>query len=129
MKFCLTMGLLLFSLMLSAQNVQGIDTSQSYVTYGPEPAFPGGLEAFYKYVQDELSSLNFDDNVTDPAWVKFLVDKDGTIVKVVILSSPDNGYNNAIRDLFSRMPKWIPAKREGEIVVSEMTLPIFFDKK
>ncbi|MEQ8358816.1 MAG: energy transducer TonB [Cytophagales bacterium] len=127
MKIWLTFAFVIFALSLSAQEVVPADTSKSYVTYGPEPSFPGGLEAFYKFVQKELETLDLDGTSSDPAWVKFLVDKDGTIIKVVILESPDKGYENAIRDMFKRMPKWQPARREGEFVISEMTLPIFFN--
>lgn len=127
MKIWLTICFVFLALSLSAQEVISADTIKSYVTYGPEPEYPGGLEAFYKFVEKELESLDLDGTSSDPAWVKFLVDKDGSVVKVVILESPDKGYENAIRDLFNRMPKWQPARREGEFVISEMTLPIFFN--
>lgn len=127
MKIWLTLCFVFFTLNLSAQTYVEADTSRSYVTYGPEPTYPGGLEAFYKFVKQELESLDLDGTATDPAWVKFMVDKDGSIIRVVILESPDKGYENAIRDMFNRMPKWIPAKKDDEFIVSEMTLPIFFD--
>jgi protein TonB len=127
MKLCLILSLVLLSTATFAQKAVAPDTSSSYVTYGPEPQYPGGLEAFYKFVQSELQSLDLDGTSSDPAWVKFVVNKNGEIIKVIILDSPDQGYENAILDLFKRMPKWTPAMKEGEIIVSEMTLPIFFD--
>lgn len=128
MKYLLAVIALLFSLSSFAQEGLPADTSSSYVSYGPEPSFPGGLESFYKYVQKEIENLDLSGSSKEPVWVKFLVDEKGEIIKVIILDSPDPGYNNAIKDMFNRMPKWNPARRNGKFIVSEMTLPIFFDE-
>lgn len=128
MKGCILFTFMLLAVLCNAQESVKTDTTKSFVTYGPEPSFPGGLEKFYQYVQNEIEAMGLSGTHSDPAWVKFLVNKEGKIIKVIILESPDKGYENAILDMFENMPQWIPAKRNDEFVISEMTLPIFFNK-
>lgn len=59
---------------------------------------------------------------------RFSVKTDGTIADIDILSSPNGGiFEEEIKRIFSLMPKWIPAERNGQKVESRVTQAFHFD--
>jgi hypothetical protein len=113
--------------MSNAQQTENIDTTNAFVSYGPEPQFKGGLEAFYSFCDERIKNPTPGKEDIAPVWVKFFVDTEGKVFNLVILSSPGKEYENAVIQMFERVPAWIPAKKDESIIISEMTLPIFFN--
>jgi TonB family protein len=96
-----------------------------------EPAtFPGGADAWRKYLEKNLNANVLAENhaPTGHYSVKltFNVSKDGTISNVV--AKTKNGYGTeeeAIR-FIKEGPKWVPAKKDGSFVDSEVNQTITF---
>ena len=54
------------------------------------------------------------------------VDKNGTISEIKVVKSVDSSLDREAIRIVSRMPNWIPGKREGEPVRVKYTLPVNF---
>ncbi len=92
-----------------------------------EPAqFPGGNAAMKNHLLDSLIYVPTEyDEVPEGFFVKFVVEKDGSLTHIAITrSSGVNGFDEAIVQRIACMPKWIPAKNQDKIVRSEFLLPV-----
>lgn len=58
--------------------------------------------------------------------VQFVVSTDGSITDIEFLSSPDNRLSREVEKAMKGMPKWIPAKNNGQTVKVRYVLPINF---
>jgi TonB family protein len=105
---------------------EGKDTS--YFEYFVMPKFKGGLEGFKKYVLDkiiypEIAKKNYEEG---RVYVKFTVDKAGNLIKPVIVKEDKDYFNKEALRVISSSPRWIPGKRDGQIIDVSITIPIFF---
>ena len=91
--------------------------------------FPGGTDALMKYMSTQIKypKESKDQGVEGRVFVGFVIDKNGSIKKVVLKKGTESKELNdeAIRVVKS-MPKWSPAIKDGKKVASEMVLPIMF---
>lgn len=93
-----------------------------------QPMYPGGITAFHKYLGENVqypakSKLN---NIEGVVNVRFVIEKDGSISNVEIISSPaDDLGQEAIRVLLAS-PKWKPAMQNGIAVSYKYTITINF---
>ena len=58
--------------------------------------------------------------------VSFIIEKDGSLSNVNILSSPDKSLSDEVVRIVSLSPKWTPGKQQGENVRVRFTLPVEF---
>ena len=58
--------------------------------------------------------------------VAFVVNKDGTIVDVKVLRSPDQHLSDEAVRVVKQMPKWKPARQGNRSVRSRFNLPVMF---
>ena len=55
-----------------------------------------------------------------------MVDRDGSVVDVKVVRSPDEHLSEEAVRLVKLMPKWKPAVEKGKIVRTRFNLPIMF---
>ena len=58
--------------------------------------------------------------------VSFVVNKDGSIVDVNTLRSPDTNLTKEAERVVKMMPKWKPARQGNKTVRSRFNLPVMF---
>lgn len=58
--------------------------------------------------------------------VTFIVEKDGTLSNIGIISSPDPSLSKEAIRVVSSMPKWQAGRNQGKLVRVEYVLPITF---
>ena len=94
-----------------------------------QPEFPGGMKALMKYLQDniEYPRVSRDNNSQGRAFIRFVVNTDGSIQGVEVLKSSGDMYldKEAVR-VVSGMPKWKPGRQSGKAVRVYYTLPVVF---
>jgi protein TonB len=92
------------------------------------PEFPGGTNAFYKYISEEIKYPNLAkmNGVTGKVFVQFIIDKDGSITDVVAIKGIGFGCDKEAVRVLENAPKWIPGKQRGREVRVRMVLPITF---
>ena len=94
-----------------------------------QPEFPGGMRALMDYLKKEIRYPKkcSASGIEGRAFVRFIVDKNGKIKKVVLFKSSGNQLldKEAIR-VVKKMPRWNPGKNKGKEVNVRLTLPVNF---
>ncbi len=92
------------------------------------PSFPGGMEAFYKYVSHNIDypATARRMGLTGKVFVQFVIDKDGKIIEVEAVKGMGAGCDEAAVEVLKNSPKWNPGKQRGRAVRVRMVLPITF---
>ena len=88
-----------------------------------QPEFPGGIVAFYKFIET---------NFKVPAEIKgsgkviltFMVEKNGTLSEFEIQKDLGFGTADEVIRVLKLSPKWIPGKENNEVVRVKYSLPI-----
>ncbi len=96
------------------------------------PAFPGGMEALNKYMQENVVYPEdaLKEQVSGKVMVEFVVEKDGAVTQLKgKLADPEQGDQRLIMEalrVVRSMPKWLPGKKDGKSVRCSMVLPVGF---
>ena len=90
--------------------------------------FPGGDEACLKWLSEHIKypSICREQGVQGRVIVSFVVNKDGSIVDVNTLRSPDTNLTKEAERVVKMMPKWKPARQGNKTVRSRFNLPVLF---
>ncbi|AEA43250.1 energy transducer TonB [Fluviicola taffensis] len=92
--------------------------------------FPGGLGALKKYMSENLTypQIALEKGISGKCFIQVYILKDGSIsnvaVKKGVADCPECDAE-AVR-MVKGMPKWIPAKINGQVVNSTYNLPVTF---
>lgn len=99
-----------------------------YVFVSEYPEFPGGEEAVYKYIDDNLRypEKAREEGITGTVVIRFVVEKDGSISNATIAREIGGGCGAEAKRIVEGMPKWKPGRQDGRIVRTEFTLPVQF---
>ena len=110
-------------------NVQGMsDDDRIYEMVENNAQYPGGQEACYKFLQENLRypySCQVQ-GIEGHVFLKFVVNKDGTICDMKVAWSPHPDMSAEVIRVVGLMPRWIPATQDGRCVRARFTLPVSF---
>ncbi len=92
------------------------------------PKFPGGNLALLDYLSNNVQYPRDaeEEGKQGRVVVAFVVEKDGTITNVKVVRSVYPSLDNEAVRIVAAMPKWIPAKQNGEYVRVKYNLPVTF---
>lgn len=108
------------------KGVEPVDNSV-HNTYGlqVQPEFPGGINAFYKYVHKNFQVPETDRDIDVKVIVSFVIEKDGSLTDIQVVRDPGFGLKaEALRVLKSLKIKWRPGVQNGKNVRVRYSLPI-----
>ena len=90
--------------------------------------FPGGDEACFKWLTENMvyPAICKEQGIEGRVIVQFVVNKDGTIVDVKTVRSPDPNLTKEAERVVKEMPKWKPARQGNKTVRSRFNLPVMF---
>ena len=93
-----------------------------------QPVYPGGMRAFYQFVQKKLKypSQARRMGIEGKVFVQFVVDKKGNITEVVAVRGIGAGCDVEAVRVIKSSPKWKAGKQRGKAVKVRMILPITF---
>ena len=100
------------------------------------PQFPGGDDAFYAYLDqnvvlpegfDKVGYLKKHHNQYVPVSVGFTVDTDGSIINVKVIDGEDEQLDNKAKEIVVKMPKWEPGTMDGLPIKVDFVIPIRFN--
>jgi protein TonB len=88
----------------------------------------GGMESFYKYVNENLKypAQAKRMQIQGRVFIEFVVDKDGKITNVVVVKGIGAGCDEEAMRVLENSPTWNPGKQRGRPVRQKMVLPITF---
>ena len=104
------------------------DDERIYEVVEENAQFPGGDEACMKWLAEHLKypSICQEQGVQGRVFLKFVVNRDGSIVDVEIVRSPDPNLSKEAERVVKMMPKWKPARQGNKTVRARFNLPVNF---
>jgi len=113
-----------------------VETTEIVEVYEPiidfpdvEASFNGGYLEMAKWMQENLKypELSMELNEKGKVYLKFIVEKDGSITNVEIVRGISKELDNEAKRLVRNMPNWTPGEVKGLKVRSIFTMPINFE--
>lgn len=104
------------------------DDDNIYEVVEENAQFPGGDDACYKWLGEHIKypAIAQEQGIQGRVFVQFVVNKDGSIVDVEVVRSPDASLSKEAERVVKEMPRWRPAKQGNKTVRSRFRLPVMF---
>lgn len=95
------------------------------------PYFPGGTNALFEYLEENIKYPEDCEEVCVQGRVviTFVVEKDGSISDAKVVKSVYPSLDEEALRVVSGMPKWCPGKQNGRSVRTKYTIPVTFRLK
>ena len=108
--------------------VEADDDDRIYEMVEENAQFPGGDAECFKWLSEHIKypSICVEQGVQGRVIVNFVVNRDGSIVDVKTVRSPDPNLTTEAERVVKLMPKWKPARQGNKTVRSRFTLPVMF---
>lgn len=99
-----------------------------YLNVEQKPEFPGGETELYRFINSVIRypAEAQRANVSGKVYVKFVVEKDGSIANVEVLKGIGFGCNEETVRVIKAMPKWTPGRQNGKNVRVYYNMPVFY---
>lgn len=99
-----------------------------YTAAEENPEFNGGVSEMYKFVNQNIKYPPAAQraNVSGRVFLKFVIEKDGSIGNVQVLKGIGFGCDEEAMKVISSMPKWKPGKQNGSPVRVYYNMPVLF---
>jgi len=90
------------------------------------PSFPGGLQAFYKWVSNNYRypQMAKEQGVSGAIHVSFVVERDGSLTDIKVIRDLKYGTGEEAMRMLKASPKWKPGIQNGRPVRVSYSLPI-----
>ena len=88
-----------------------------------KPEFKGGVADFYKFIAKNFKMPD-EEGLNGKIIVEFVIEKDGSISNINVIQDIGYGTDKETVRVFENSPKWIPGKKNGEVVRTLYTIPI-----
>ncbi len=106
----------------NGDEITTIDFLESY------PEFPGGKDAFAKYLSKSLKypSLAFENGISGRVIVSFVIEKNGDLSNIKVLKGIGGGCDEEAIRVLKNSPAWKAGRQNGRNVRVAYTVPIVF---
>ena len=93
-----------------------------------QPEFPGGMEAFMKYLAKNIQypERAVDNGIQGKVMVRFVVERNGSASQVEIIKGVDPELDKEAARVVKAMPKWKPGRQQGKEVRTRFIVPVVF---
>ena len=111
------------------ENSQHDDTEVMFVDYETMPEFPGGQQALFAYLSENVKypRVAKENKIQGRVICSFVVEKDGRITNVqVVRSGGDPSLDREALRVIKSMPNWKPGTQKGKPVRVKYTVPVSF---
>ena len=104
------------------------NTDEVFKVVEVDPEFPGGEEALYKYLAENIKYPEKAKNnkVEGRVYITFVIEKDGTVSDAKVLRSVNEELDAEALRVINAMPKWKPGTQRGVPVRVQYNIPITF---
>ncbi|MDO4727679.1 MAG: energy transducer TonB [Bacteroidota bacterium] len=100
-----------------------------YTSVEVMPEYPGGLDAFRKYIANNFRSPDVDRPLKGLVVVNFVVEPNGELSNIKVVRDLGHGTGDEAIRILKRAKKWNPGIQNGRKVRVNYTLPIQIDIK
>lgn len=93
-----------------------------------KPSFPGGEQAMYKWLYDNIiyPAAASEEGVQGKVTVEFIIEKDGRISNVRVVRGKHPALDAEAARVIKKMPRWTPGRNNGQPVRVTYHLPVQF---
>lgn len=92
-----------------------------------EAEFPGGTAGFQNFLEKNINNpLELKPREKKKVVVAFRIDQNGLCRDIKIVESAGYVFDEEVKRVLLKMPKWKPASYNGNVIASRLTLPITF---
>lgn len=104
------------------------NTVHDYISLEVMPEYPGGINAFRKYIGDNLRypPIAQENNFTGTVHVEFFIEKDGSISNVSVARKVGQGLDEEAMRVIKASKKWTPGIQNGKEVRVRYSVPVAF---
>ena len=108
--------------------VEEVKEEEIYVVVEEEPAFPGGEEALYKFIHENVvyPSAAKNAGIEGTVVVEFVVEPNGKLSHVTAKRKVAPSLDDEAVRVVKMLPAWSPGKQRGKAVRSIFRIPINF---
>lgn len=112
----------------SDQKVTEEDPNKIFTSVEQVPEFPGGLEAFGKYLSKNIRypAVARENNTQGRVIVSFVCERDGSLTDVKVARGIGDGCDEEAVRVIKASPKWKPGIQNGRPVRVAYSVPIAF---
>lgn len=103
---------------------QATQTDTIYSAVEVTPEFPGGLHAFYKFVQEKYKTPRAVGKQKGRVIATFVVEKDGKLTDIRIVKDMGFGTGEELVRVLKKSPKWSPGLQNNKPVRVQYSLPL-----
>ncbi|CAH0168810.1 hypothetical protein SRABI27_01547 [Pedobacter sp. Bi27] len=102
-----------------------------FVSVEKQPAFPGGISNFYRYLSHEIKypEAAKRNNTKGKVFASFIVEKNGTLADIQIIRSLSPETDKEAVRVLNKSPRWNPALQNGIPVRVKYNMAINFALK
>ncbi len=105
-----------------------VNTDEVFKVVEVDPEFPGGEEALYKYLAENIKYplMAKNNKVEGRVFITFVIEKDGNVSNAKVLRSVNEELDAEALRVINAMPKWKPGMQRGVPVRVQYNIPITF---
>ena len=107
--------------------VEEVVEEAAFIKVEVMPSFMGGdLNTFRMWVAQEfkIPAIAAENGIQGKVVVQFVIEKDGRLSNIDFLQSPDRVYEDEVRRVLMKSPKWTPGRQRDAVVRVRYILPI-----
>lgn len=104
------------------------DGNKIFTSVEQYPQFPGGIEAFYKYLSKNIRypAIARENGTQGKVIVTFVCEKDGSLTDIKVVRGIGDGCDEEAIRVLKNSPHWSPGIQNGRPVRTLYTVPISF---
>ncbi|MCR4812224.1 MAG: energy transducer TonB [Bacteroidales bacterium] len=105
-----------------------VDTNDVYIVFDVGPEFPGGDDAMFAFLQENIRYPEEarENGIEGSVFVKFIVERDGSISNPELLRDIGDGCGEEALRLVAKMPKWKPGTERDTVVRCQYFIRVEF---
>ncbi len=107
--------------------VEEVAEEAAFIKVEVMPSFMGGdLNTFRMWVAQEfkIPAIAAENGIQGKVVVQFVIEKDGRLSSIEFLQSPDRVYEDEVRRVLMKSPRWTPGRQRDAVVRVRYILPI-----
>ncbi len=92
------------------------------------PTFPGGKDAYYKYLAENINYPEQAKNlgIEGRVFLTFIVNEDGSLSDLTLVRGIGAGCDEEALRVYMESPNWIPGKQRGKTVKTKVQAAVTF---
>ncbi len=101
----------------------------TFVSMETPPTYPGGMEAFYKLLGENIKypPMAAENNIQGSVYLSFTVERDGSLTDIKVNRKLGYGTDEEAVRVFKLSKRWNPGMQNGKTVRVNYSLPIKFN--